>query len=161
MRGKMKMTALAAGFAAAGLLGAVAASGFGGSGPSPLGTERNITGHVSLERAAAGSGPASAAGGGGPKKPQITHLITTDPLTVEADGELVVVLKCPKKQKPVTGGAITPAAPANVLISLLSRFNPNTLAAPSRRFYVGVRNEDEEARQWLATLTCMKNVKEK
>jgi len=94
------------------------------------------------------------------KKPQITQLITTDPLTVPADAELVAVLKCPKKQKPVTGGAITPPAPADVLINVLSRFNPNTLAAPGRSFYVGVRNQEAEAQQWRATVTCMKNVKE-
>ncbi len=161
MRGRTKVTLLGASLFAAGLLGAFAASGFGGSAAAPLAVERDLSGPVALERSGPGSGDVAAAANGKQKTPQITHLITTDPLTVEAGGELVAALKCPKKQKPVTGGAITPAAPANVTISVLSRFNPNTLAAQSRNFFVGVRSEDAEPRAWLATLTCMKNVKER
>ena len=161
MRAKTKVTALAGALSAAALLGAFAANGFGGPGASSATGGHEIVGPVPLKAAAAQSGLASAAGNKAPKEPQLTQLITIDPLTVDGNGELVAVLKCPKKHKPVGGGAITPAAPASVPINLLSRFNPNTLEAPARKFYVGVRNEQPEAQEWLATLTCIKHVTEK
>ena len=166
MRPATKVAALVGALATAAILGALATSGFGGDGAGSLGPKRELVGPVPLVSAHAttdasrGLGSANATTSAKQKKPQITQLITTDPLTVPADGELVAVLKCPKKQRPVTGGAITPPAPADVLINVLSRFNPNTLAAPGRSFYVGVRNQEAEPQQWLATVTCMKNVKE-
>ena len=161
MRAKTKVSAIAAALSAAGLLGAFAASGFGGSGSASLASGHPLVGPVALESAASDSGLANAAGNAATKKPQLTQLITTDPLTVAGNGELVAVLKCPKKHKPVSGGAITPVAPAKVLISVLSRFNPNTLETPPRKFYVGVRNEQADPQEWLATVTCMKHVTEK
>ena len=162
MRPATKVAAFGGALAAAAILGVLATSGFGGDGEGPLGPKRELVGPVPLVSAHAGKDAGRGLGSTSAKqkKPQITQLITTDPLTVPADGELVAVLKCPKKQKPVTGGAITPPAPAEVLINVLSRFNPNTLAAPGRSFYVGVRNQEAEPQQWLATVTCMKNVKE-
>ena len=90
----------------------------------------------------------------------ITDLITTDPVTVEANGSRVAVLACGKSQGiALDGGAITPAAPAQVLVSTLSRANPNPPFANSPKlYYVGVRNLDPVPTTFRATLVCAKGI---
>lgn len=98
-----------------------------------------------------------------PKPPKITNLITTDPVTVAAADEIVAELKCTKAQGvPLDGGAISPPAPAQVAISVLSRFTPNApFDAPAGSYFVGVRNLDPlNPAQFRGTLVCAKGVDE-
>lgn len=95
------------------------------------------------------------------RRPVVTNLITTQPVAVEPDSERVAILTCTKKQGiPLTGGAISPPAPAEVAISVISRYNPNDLAhLKPRTYYVGVRNLSKSAAaSFNATLVCAKGI---
>lgn len=96
------------------------------------------------------------------KAPRVTNLITINPVAVAADDEVVTELTCKKSQGiPLSGGAISPPAPAQVAISTVSRYNPTTLETPTRRYYVGVRNLDPiNAAEFRATLVCGKGIEE-
>lgn len=97
------------------------------------------------------------------RSPRITNLITTDPVAVPANDEVVASLTCKRSQGiPLTGGAISPPSPAQVSISVLSRFSPNPPFAKSgRSYFVGVRNLDPvNAAQFRATLVCAKGITE-
>ena len=57
-------------------------------------------------------------------------------------------------------GVISPPAPAQVVVTMLSRANPNPPYANSRRnYYVGVRNLDPvNPAQFRASLVCAKRI---
>ena len=115
---------------------------------------------------AAGGDAASRATGGERKTKgtTVTHLITTNPVPVAANEEIVAELICKKSQGvPVSGGAIAPPAPAQVAVSVVSRFNPNPPFEPEPgSYYVGVRNFDPvNPSEFRATVVCAKGIKEK
>lgn len=97
---------------------------------------------------------------GRPHRPEITDLITTGPVTVDADGGRIAVLSCGKSQGiALDGGVITPSAPAQVVVTVLSRANPNPPFANSRRnYYVGVRNLGDAPATFRGTLVCAKGI---
>lgn len=150
-------------------LGAFAATGW--SDDPPAGADG---GHFRIvEPAMEVTGPALARAGAGagagkpkpkpkkPKKPKVTNLITTDPVTIAANDEIVAELNCKKSQGiPLDGGAISPPSPAQVAISVISRFNPNPpFNAPKQSFFVGVRNLDPvNPAEFRATLVCAKGI---
>jgi hypothetical protein len=137
---------------------AFAASGFGDDAAM---TSRVVK--VAMEPA---SGPAGAASRelslnrGKRRAPLVTNLITERPVTVEPNEELVATLTCAKEEGiPLSGGAISPPAPAEVAISVLSRFHPNhPIRLTPRNYYVGVRNLGDEPEQFNATLVCAKGI---
>ena len=140
---------------------AFAASGFG---DDPM-----TTGHYKTMKVEMAPAPTPAATSRdlsldrrGRRGPRITNLITRQPLTVPAGDELVAILKCTKRQGvPLSGGVISPPAPAQVAASVISRFSPNPPYRQSaRRYYVGVRNFGGEDEQFHATLVCAKGVRE-
>jgi hypothetical protein len=95
-------------------------------------------------------------------KPSIKDLITSDPVAVAAGGVTVVSLSCGKSQGiALDGGVITPGPPSQVVITTLSRRNPNPpFAASKRNYYVGVRNLDPvSASTFRGTLVCAKGIK--
>ncbi len=71
-------------------------------------------------------------------------------------------MTCTRKQGiPLSGGAISPPAPAKVANSVISRFAPNDLDGPlaPRTYYVGVRNLDEDnPASFRGTLVCAKGI---
>jgi hypothetical protein len=138
---------------------AFAASGFGDD-PAPTWSHRYVT--PALETASGHDpGELSLNRGGKHRRPKVTNLITTQPVAVQPNEEIVAVLKCTKKQGiPLSGGAISPPAPAQVAISVISRFDPNHPDRQGpRTYYVGVRNFDPvEAAEFRATLVCAKGV---
>lgn len=98
---------------------------------------------------------------GRPKKPGIKDLITTDPVTVDAGSTRVVALTCGKAQGiALDGGVVSPPPPAQVVVSTISRANPNPPFANSRRrYYVGVRNLDPVSpATFRGTLVCAKGI---
>jgi len=98
-----------------------------------------------------------------PKQAKIMNLITTVPVAVAADDEIVAELECkPSQGIPLDGGAIAPPAPAQVAISVLSRFSPNPpFEATPGSYFVGVRNLDiANPAEFRATLVCAKRVEE-
>ena len=95
------------------------------------------------------------------KRPAITDLVTSSPVTVDPASTRVVVLSCGRSQGvALDGGVIAPPPPAQVVVTMLSRANPNPPYANSRRnFYVGVRNLDPvSGAQFRASLVCAKGV---
>lgn len=163
---KRTIAATCAGAIACVGLGAFAATGLGDD-PSPpadpLGSYEQVA--PTLERSESDRARTLAKGKGTvkgkkAKKPRLTNLITSAPVAVAANEEIVAMLKCrPSQGVPVSGGAISPPAPAEVAISVNSRFNPNTLAAPNRRYFVGVRNLGDSPSSFYATLICGKGIK--
>lgn len=142
-------------------LAASAASGLGGEGSSPaLGEREIVRGQVAgaKRRASAAARPQARARG---RKPVITQL-RFNPIDVPPGGEQVAVLNCRKRNGvPVSGGAILPAD-GTLTQTVVSRFNPNSLRTPKRRFYVGARNTGSEATgQFVPTMTCAKRVRER
>jgi hypothetical protein len=122
----------------------------------PMKSLRADQGRVALrspERAAAKKGKS--------KKPSIKDLITSDPVAVAASGTTVVSLSCGKSQGiALDGGVITPAPPSQVVVTTLSRRNPNPPFDSSKRnYYVGVRNLDAiNASTFRGTLVCAKGI---
>jgi len=112
--------------------------------------------------AAGGPAPLAAAKKKRPKPPKVTNLITTNPVPVPAGDEIVAELVCtPAQGMPLTGGAIAPPAPAEVAISVISRFSPNPpFEASPRSYYVGVRNFGATPQEFRATLVCAKGITE-
>jgi hypothetical protein len=105
--------------------------------------------------------PGRAAKKGNSKKPSIKDLITSDPVAVAASGTTVVSLSCGKSQGiALDGGVITPAPPSQVVVTTLSRRNPNPPFDSSKRnYYVGVRNLDAiNASTFRGTLVCAKGI---
>jgi hypothetical protein len=96
------------------------------------------------------------------KKPKVTHLITSSPITVPANEEIVAEMTCKRSQGiPLSGGAIAPPAPAEVAVHVLSRFNPNPpYDGRPQNYYVGVRNLADAPAEFRATLTCAKGISE-
>ena len=95
------------------------------------------------------------------KNPYITDLVTTGPVTVDAGASRIAVLSCGRSQGiALDGGVIGPPAPAQVVVTMLSRANPNPPYANSRRnYYVGVRNLDPVTpASFHATLVCAKRI---
>lgn len=149
-------------------LTAFAASGFGDD-PAP---DAAVPGHYRVVPAAvqpAGGGTSAGSAARKPPKhgsrrkhkaPKVTNLITTNPVAVPAGSEIVAQLTCPaSKGIPLSGGAISPPAPALVAISVISRFNPNPpYAAEPRNYYVGVRNTGPTDQQFRGTLVCAKGI---
>jgi hypothetical protein len=152
-------------------LAVFAASGFGDDpapAPTPLAHFKVVS--PAMETAS-GSAQAAASrkppkhGGGGtkrPKPPKVTNLITTNPVSVPAGQEVVAKLSCPAARGiPLSGGAISPPAPASVAISVISRFNPNPpFEAEPHNYYVGVRNTGVTAEEFRGTLVCGRGIKE-
>jgi hypothetical protein len=155
MRSKLILCCVLGALACAGL-GAFAAVGLGGSSaPSPLNSRSDIV-RASV-RPADSAGRSTARAG---DQAKITHLITSNPINVGANNEQIAQLKCSRTQGiPIGGGAISPPAPAQVSISVLSRSNPNTGGVPPRSYFVGVRNLGSSPAQWFATLVCEKGVR--
>lgn len=92
--------------------------------------------------------------------PKITNLITRQPQTVPAGEELVLKLTCQRRLGiALDGGVLSPPAPAGVAVSVISRFNPNTLRTSPRSYFVGVRNFDMEA-QFRGSLVCAKGIRQ-
>lgn len=143
-------------------LGAFAAIGFGDD--PPAGADGGESHFRIVEPAMEVAGPALArAKAAKPRKakaPKVTNLITTEPVIVPAIDEIVAELKCKKTQGiPLDGGAISPPAPAQVAISVLSRFNPNPpFDKPPQSYYVGVRNLGPTDQPFRATLACAKGI---
>ena len=77
--------------------------------------------------------------------------------------EVVAKLTCPRnKGIPLSGGAISPPAPADVAISVISRFNPNPpYEAEANNYYVGVRNSGGTPEDFRGTLVCAKGIDER
>jgi len=93
--------------------------------------------------------------------PKITNLITTQPQTVAAGEEQVVKLTCRRRFGiALDGGVIAPPAPAEVAVSVISRFNPNTLRTSPRSYFLGVRNFDSAESQFRASLVCAKGIRQ-
>ena len=101
-------------------------------------------------------------GGKRTKPPKLTDLITTNPVDVPANEEIVAELSCSRAQGiPLSGGAIAPPAPAEVAISVISRFSPNPpFDATPRSYFIGVRNFGDTPQQFRGTLTCAKGIKQ-
>lgn len=150
---KRTMAALSAAAVGCTGLGAFAATGFGEDATAEADRVRLV--RPALE-ATDREPPAKSKG------PRITNLITIDPVAVAANDEVVTELTCKKSQGiPLSGGAISPPAPAQVSISVVSRYNPTTLETPTRRYYVGVRNLDPvNPAEFRATLVCGKGIEE-
>lgn len=169
MTSRMKAALCAAAIGCAGL--GFAASGFGDD--PPAGADGGDS-HLRIVKPAMEASSSSAGLGRAPDKgerakpkkpkpPKVTNLITTEPVTVAAADEIVAELKCTKAQGiPLDGGAISPPAPAQVAISVLSRFSPNPpFDAPAGSYFVGVRNLDPlNPAQFRGTLVCAKGVAE-
>ena len=152
-------------------LAVFAASGFGkdaAPAPTPISHFKEVS--PAMKTA---PGPAASAarrppkhGGKGHKHkvktPKVTNLITTNPVAVPAGAEIVAKLTCPKRKGiPLNGGAIAPPAPADVAISVISRFNPNPpYTMEPQNFYVGVRNTGMTAEDFRGTLVCAKGIDE-
>lgn len=97
-----------------------------------------------------------------PKRPQITNLITVDPVPIAAASTVVVRLRCRRALGvPLSGGGIAPPAPASVAIAVDSRFDPRTLTAPRRVYFVGARNFGDQPAEFNATLACGKRIEER
>lgn len=144
-------------------LGIFAATGLGDDERAPDDRDRFEIVRPSLE--ASDAAPAlRVAGKRKPKPPSVTNLITTNPVAVPANDEIVAELACTRAQGiPLSGGAISPPAPAQVAISVLSRFSPNPpFEATAGSYFVGVRNLDPvNPAEFRATLVCAKGVSEK
>lgn len=152
-------------------LGAFAGTGFGSDpapAPTPISHSRIVSAQVEVA-----SAPAAASSARKPpehqrgkrrkhKDPKVTNLITTNPVAVPAGAETVAKLTCPRnKGIPLSGGAISPPAPASVAISVISRFSPNPpYKAESHIYYVGVRNTGVTAEEFRGTLVCAKGIDE-
>ncbi len=111
------------------------------------------------ERAAPGEGVASKPRKS--KRPSINDLVTSEPVTVDPASSRIAVLSCGKSQGiALDGGIIAPPAPAQVVVTMLSRANPFPPYANSRRnYYVGVRNLDPVSpAQFRASLVCAKGI---
>lgn len=142
--------------------GAVAASAWSDD-PSPAADGGDV--HQRIVRPAMERSPVAAARQAAgerrkQKRPKVSNLITSTPITVAANDEIVAELTCKRSQGiPLSGGAIAPPSPAAVAVHVLSRFNPNPpYEAKPRSYYVGVRNLGPTEEQFLATLTCAKGV---
>ena len=60
------------------------------------------------------------------------------------------------------GGVVTSPVSPNVVVSVLSRWNPNTLTTSDRTYYVGARNLDPvNPATFRATLVCGKRIEVK
>ena len=95
------------------------------------------------------------------KKPKVTHLITRDPITVEANQEIVARLQCANRDGiALDGGVLAPPAPDEVAVSILFRFDPNQGNTPPRSYFVGVRNFGDADAEFRATLVCAKGIEE-
>lgn len=95
------------------------------------------------------------------RRASITDLVTSSPVSVDPGSTRIVVLSCGRSQGiALDGGVIAPPPPAQVVVTMLSRANPNPPFANSRRnFYVGVRNLDPvTAAEFRASLVCAKRV---
>lgn len=100
-------------------------------------------------------------GKGKRKRPAITDLVTSSPVTVAAGSSRIVVLSCGRSQGiALDGGVIAPPPPAQVVVTMLSRANPNPPYANSRRnYYVGVRNLDPAVpASFRGSLVCAKGI---
>ena len=157
-RTRIAITAAAIGCAGA---GAVAASAWSDD-PSSAADGGDV--HQRIVRPAMELAPTAAREPSGerrkPKRPKVSNLITSTPITVAADDEIVAELTCKRSQGiPLSGGAIAPPSPASVAVHVLSRFNPNPpYEGKPQTYYVGVRNLGGTEAQFLATLTCGKGI---
>lgn len=149
-------------------LGALIGIGLGGN-PSPAAASQVLTWDsvqpkmelvTQPDRALARGAAVAKPKGGKPKKPSITDLITSDPVTVEAGAGRIAALSCGKSMGiALDGGVITPGTPPSVLVSVLSRANPNPPFANSRRnYYVGVSNLGSAPATFRGTLVCAKGI---
>ena len=162
MSGGTKALAGAA-IAAAVLVSALLSGAFGdASGPAPAAAVTvQRPAHPELRPAPPADGASSVAKKGKGKRPAITDLLTRDPVTVEAGASRIIVLSCGRSQGvAIDGGVIPPPSPAQVVVTMLSRANPNPPYANSRRnYYVGVRNLDTaSASSFHASLVCAKGI---
>ena len=161
MRLKTRFAVAAVAIAGAGA-GAAATAAWSDD-PDPAANGGDV--HQRIVRPALETAPAqrAAAGRKKAKRPKVTHLITSTPITVPGGEEIVAELTCKRSQGvPLSGGAIAPPAPAQVAVHVLSRFNPNPpYDGKPQNYYVGVRNFDPaNDAQFRATLTCAKGVSE-
>ena len=126
--------------------------------PSPAADGGDV--HQRIVRPALEPDPAARSVVRKAKRPKVTHLITSTPIAVAADDEIVAELICKKSQgTPLSGGAIAPPSPAQVAVHVLSRFNPNPpYEGKPQTYYVGVRNLGLEPQEFRATLTCAKGI---
>ena len=158
-RFKAAITATAIGCAG---LGAFAATVWGEDPPaSPEGAVRAEIVRPAMEPSAPAIARQAPQNRKKAKRPKINNLITSGSVPVAAGESVVAELKCKKSQGiPLDGGAIAPPAPAQVAISVISRFNPNPpFEAPAQSFYVGVRNlSPTDPAEFRATLTCAKGM---
>ena len=58
------------------------------------------------------------------------------------------------------GGVIAPPAPSEVAVSVISRFNPNTLRTSPRSYFLGVRNLGAAEAQFQASLVCATGIRQ-
>jgi hypothetical protein len=165
MSSRIKAGIVATAIGCAGL-GAFAANGWGDDPPVNAGGGEP---RLEVVRPALEAGEPSAARAGEAKRakkaktPRVTNLITTDPVPVGINSEVVAELECKRSQGiPLDGGAIAPPAPEQVAISVISRFNPNPpFEDKPQTFYVGVRNLSLTApAEFRATLVCAKGISE-
>ena len=159
--------------AALAVTGAFAAAGFGDDQPSAAGSDRFQIVRPTLERTGSPAAMVNSRDSAAratrpsrpkhPRQPKVTNLITTVPVAVAAGDTIVAELKCKRSQGiPLDGGAISPPAPAQVAISVISRFSPNPpFKATPGSYFVGVRNLDTvNPAEFRATLVCAKRLEE-
>lgn len=155
---KRTMAGAAALVAAAGC-GAFAATVIGGGEPAH---QRAVNAGAAEMVLRDGTKPRAATGPlarRGKRKPVVTHLITRDPTDAPDGSNPFIAMACPKGTgQPIGGGVITSGAPG-LAADVISRFNPNTGAAPRNRYFVGVSNASGGDGQFFGTLVCGKGMR--